>query len=84
MSAIFPKLNYFVKERLLKLLRQCRSRIVHEHILIALNLSAGRRAVTVAGWVALEKQDFRTRCSTSGCQERGWIGADRTELLNQV
>ena len=44
MSAIFPKLNYFVKQRLLKLLRQCRSRIVHEHILIALNLSAGRGA----------------------------------------
>jgi transposase len=48
MALIFPKLNYVVKDRLLKLLRRCRSKAVYNHILIVLNLSAERKARQVA------------------------------------
>src|ERR1700690_2748876 len=44
MSAIVPKIGFFVKQRLVKLLRQCRSAELRVRYLIVLNLSHGRTA----------------------------------------
>lgn len=44
MSAIVPKIGFFVKQRLLKLLRQCHSAELRVRYLIVLNLSHGRAA----------------------------------------
>jgi transposase len=44
MSAIVPKIGFFVKRRLVKALRQCRSAGLRVRFLIVLNLSHGRTA----------------------------------------
>lgn len=44
MTAIVPKIRFFVKQRLLKGLRQCRSADLRVRYLIVLNLSHGRTA----------------------------------------
>jgi transposase len=44
MSAIVPKIRFFVKQRLVKALRQCRSAELRVRYLIILNLSHGRSA----------------------------------------
>lgn len=44
MSAIVPKIRFFVKQRLLKVLRQCHSAELRVRYLIVLNLSHGRGA----------------------------------------
>ena len=44
MSTIVPKLRFFVKQRLLKELRRCRSAGLRVRYLIVLNLSNGRSA----------------------------------------
>ena len=44
MTAIVPKIHFFVKQRLLKGLRQCRSADLRVRYLIVLNLSHGRTA----------------------------------------
>jgi transposase len=44
MSAIVPKIGFFVKQRLLKVLRQCHSAELRVRYLIVLNLSHGRAA----------------------------------------
>jgi transposase len=48
MSAIFPKIRFFVKQRLLKDLRQCRSAQLRIRYLIVLNLDCGRGAYETA------------------------------------
>jgi transposase len=48
MSAIVPKLGYFVKQRLLKELRACRSAELRIRYLIILNLNHGRSARVTA------------------------------------
>src|SRR5258708_24925868 len=48
MSAIVPKIGSFVKQRLLKDLRQCRSAGLRVRYLIVLNLNSGRGAYETA------------------------------------
>jgi len=53
MSAILPKLGFFVKDRLRKGLRRCRSAALRVRYLIVLNLSNGRGAYETAAVLAV-------------------------------
>src|SRR5262245_3031414 len=53
MSAIVPKLRYFVKQRLLKDLHACRSAELRVRYLIILNLTSGRSARQTARGLAI-------------------------------
>jgi transposase len=78
MSAIVPKMPFFVKQRLLQALRQCRSAGLRVRYLIVLNLSHGRAARETAAVLGVHNTTvYRV---ASRFRERGvWGLLDRRE-----